>query len=123
MSTKIVDIVQDGSYRAAQPTQVLVAEGNSVEFRNGPGGGTELVLTPESISILSPTPDTIVHIDAGGSVSFQFKKPSVSNYCAQVLAAGTEPYPIQCGPSGDGAVLTILSSDLRGTDSRTGRGL
>jgi hypothetical protein len=124
MSKKVVEIIQDGSYRAGQPSQVQVAEGNSIEFKNGQVGATELVLTPETRSILSPTPaSTVVRIAAGASVSFDFKNPSSSNYCCQVLAEGTEPRPITCNSSGEGAVLSVLSSEERSTDTRTGRGL
>jgi hypothetical protein len=124
MSTKVVEIVQDGSYRAGQPAQVQIVEGDTIEFLNGQGGGTLLVLTPETIGILSPTPDAeAVQIAAGASVSFEFKKPSQSGYCCGVLAEGTEPGPIDCASSGDVAVLSIISSDERSTASRTGRGL
>jgi hypothetical protein len=124
MSKKIVEIVQDGAYRATQPARVQIEEGNSIEFRNGQAGGTELVLTPETRSILSPTPaSTVVQIAAGASVSFDFKKPSSTSYCCQVLAEGTDPNPINCTSSDEGAVLSILSSEERSTSSRTGRGL
>jgi hypothetical protein len=124
MSKKVVEIVQDGPYRAGQPAQVEIADGNSVEFKNGTDGATELVLTEETRDILSPKPSsTVVQIAAGASVSFDFKKPSQNSYCCQVLADGTEPRPITCGSSGDGAVLSILSSEDRDYASHTGRGL
>lgn len=124
MNSTIVEIVQDGSYRAAQPTQVPIVEGNSIQFSNPGSGGTELVLTPESIGILSPRPDSsVVEIASGVSIVFTFLKPSSDSYCCQVLSAGDTARPITCAQSEDGAVLTILSSEERGGDARTGRGL
>jgi hypothetical protein len=124
VSNKVVEIVQDGSYRAAQPPQVLIVGGNSIEFTAQPGGGTLLVLTPETRSILSPTPaSTVVEIAGGASVSFEFLSPSGVDYRCQVLPEGAEPQPIKSSSSQDVAVLTILSSEERGGDSRTGRGL
>jgi hypothetical protein len=123
MSNKVVEIVQDGSYRAGQPAQVQIVEGATIEFSNGADGGTELVLTPETQSILSPSPGSVVRIAARGTVSFTFKHASQNSYCCQVLAEAEEPRPINCTSSGAGAVLSILSSDDRGGDSRTGRGL
>ncbi len=123
MSKTVVEIVQDGSYRAAQPQQVLIAEGNTIQFSNQQGGGTLLVLTPETSGVLSPTPSSPLEIAGGSSVSFEFLKPSGGAYYAQVLPEGEEPYPIDGAASGDGPILTILSSTDRGTNSRTGRGL
>jgi hypothetical protein len=124
MGKRVVEIVQDGSYRAGQPAQVQIVEGNSIELKNGPDGATELVLTDETRSILSPTPvSTVINIAAGASVSFEFKKPSSTAYCCQVLAGGEEPRPINCGSSDEGSTLSIFSSDDRSTASQTGRGL
>jgi len=124
MSKKVVEIVQDGSYRAAQPPQVLVVEGNTIEFSAQPGKVTLLVLTPETQSILSPTPaSTVVEIAGGAAVSFQFLSPASVDYRCQVLPEGTEPQPIESSSSQDAPILTILSSDERGTNVRTGRGL
>jgi hypothetical protein len=120
MSNKIVEIVQQGSYRAGQPAQVEIVEGATIEFKNG-SGGTELVFTEQTRNILSPTPDAVVQIASGGSVSFTFKPASQGSYCCQVLAEGEQPRPINCTSSG--TVLSILSSEDRGGDSRTGRGL
>jgi hypothetical protein len=121
MSNTIVEIVQQGSYRAGQPAQVEIVEGATIEFKNGDGGGTELVFTEQTRSVLSPTPDAVVHIAAGASVSFTFKRASQDSYCCQVLAEGEQPRPIHC--TSNGTVLSILSSEDRGGDSRTGRGL
>lgn len=124
MSRKVVEIVQDGSYRAGQPAQVQVADGNSIEFKNGAGGGTDLVLTPDTRSILSPTPEsTVVRIAAGASISFDFKSPSAIVYCCQLLAEGTEPLLINCDSSIGEAELRILNSEERSLGSHTGRGL
>jgi hypothetical protein len=123
MSKTVVEIVQDGSYRAAQPQQVLIAEGNSIEFSNPQSGGTLLVLSPETTAVLSPTPDSPAEIAGGASVTFQFLTPTGTSYYAQVLPEGEELFPINGTPSQDGPILTILSSTERDTNSRTGRGL
>lgn len=124
MSKKIVEIVQHGSYRAAQPPQVSIVEGNTIEFSAQPGQATLLVLTPETQSILSPAPaSTVVEIAGGASISFQFLSPTGVDYRCQVLPEGTEPQPIESSSSQDTPILTILSSDERGGNSRTGRGL
>ena len=123
MSKTVIEIVQDGSYRAAQPHQVLIADGNTIEFTNPQSGGTLLVLTPETTTVLSPTPNSPVEIAGGASISFQFLKPTGNNYFAQVLPEGEEAFPIDGVPSQDGPILTILSSDDRDTNSHTGRGL
>jgi hypothetical protein len=123
VSKTVVEIVQDGSYRAAQPQQVLIAEGNTIQFSNPQSGGTLLVLTPESSGVLSPTPNSPLEIAGGSSVSFEFLKPTGNRFYAQVLPEGEEPLPIDGAASEEGPILTILSSTDRGTNSRTGRGL
>lgn len=124
MSKKVVEIVQDGSYRAAQPMQVMIAAGGTIEFKALPGEATLLVLTPETASILSPNPGSApIEIAGGSSVTFEFLQPTENTYCAQVLPQGTDPRPINCVGSSDGAVLTILSSDQRGGNEKTGRGI
>jgi hypothetical protein len=123
VSKTVVEIVQDGTYRAAQPQQVLIAEGNTIQFSNQQSGGTLLVLTPETSRVLSPTPNSPVEIAGGASVSFEFLKPTGSRFYAQVLPEGEDPVPIDGPASEEGPILTILSSIDRGTDSRTGRGL
>lgn len=123
MSKTVIEIVQDGSYRAAQPQQVLIAEGNVIEFSNPQTGGTLLVLTTATAKILSPSPGSSVEIAGGSSIAFEFLKPSGSGYYAQVLPDGEEPTPIDGAASQESPVLTILSSTDRGTDSRTGRGI
>ena len=122
MSTKVVEIVQDGHFRVAQPPQVLIVEGNSVQFSNQGASGTVLVFTRETRDVLSPTPESlVVNIAGGSSVSFEFLKPSTGPYCCQVLAEGTEPITFSCPDSQDGPILTILSSGHRGGDDKTGR--
>lgn len=123
MSKNVVEIVQDGSFRAAQPNQVLIVAGNTIEFSAEPGGGTILVLTPETADILSPTPATVVEIAGGASVSFQFLQPQGLDYRAQVLPEGSQPLPIEGSSSQDAPILTILSSDDRDVNVHTGRGL
>ena len=119
MSKTIVEIVQDGSYRAAQPPQVFVAEGNEIDFVNAGSAGTLLVLTPETESILSPKPSSPVTIAGGATVSYTFLPPAGSGYQAQVLPAGATPGPV-AGADADGAVLTILPAGNRGPSVRTG---
>jgi len=124
VSKKVVEIVQDGSFRAAQPPQVPISEGDTVEFSAQPGSGTVLTLTPETQSILSPTPASpVVEIPGGASVSFQFQHPTGADYRCQVLPEGAEPQPIESSSSPDSPVLTILSSEERSANSHTGRGL
>ena len=124
MTKLVVEIVQDGAYRAGQPAQVHIVEGNSIEFKNGPDGPTSLVLTDETRGILLPTPSsTVVEIGASASVTFEFKKSSLNTYCCQVLAGGEETRPIICSSAGEGSILSILSSEDRSTASQTGRGL
>jgi hypothetical protein len=123
MSKNVVKIVQDGSYRAAQPSQVLVVEGDTIEFSAEPGDGTILVLTSETADILSPTPATVVEVSGGASVSFQILRPTGVDYRAQVLPEGSEPRPIEGFSSQDAPILTILSSDNRDVNVHTGRGL
>lgn len=124
MNKKVVEIVQDGSYRAGQPSGVLLHEGDTIEFNNGDEGGTTLVLTDETRKILSPTPaSTAVEIAAGASVSFQVKAVSQKQYCCQVLPEGTPPETIYCEMGGAAAALIVLSSHTRSADQRTGRGL
>ena len=124
MSKKIVEIVQDGSYRAGQPAQLSIHDGDTVEFKNGDSGGTTLVLTGETRRVLSPIPaSTTIEIAAGSSASFEVKGVSQATYCCQVLSEGTAPMPINCESAGAGAILSVLSSETRSTDNRTGRGL
>ncbi len=113
MSETVVEIVQDGSYRAAQPPQVLVAEGKVIKFVNSGSAGTLLVLTPETASVLSPTPASPVTIAGGASVSYTCLQPNGSGYLAQVLSEDATPGPVH-GQAADGPILTILSSIDRG---------
>ncbi len=57
MNKFVVQIVQSGDYRGAQPPQVGVAEGNEIEFVNAGSAGTLLVLTPATESILAAETD------------------------------------------------------------------
>ncbi len=119
MSVKQVQIAQAGNSRQAQPPQVFVAQGQQVEFINAGSGGTLLVLTPATASILSPTPSSPVTIAGGATVTYTFLTPTGSGYLAQVLPEGATPGPIQ-GQGAAGTVLTILSSTNRDPGSRTG---
>jgi hypothetical protein len=112
MSTTVVEIIADGKYRAAQPSQVLIVAGDTIEF-SAPEG-TLLSLTAETAAILSPKPAGLeVEIAAGSSVSYVFTAPADSAYCCQVLPAGSGVYPIHCPEPGDDPVLVILSSENR----------
>jgi hypothetical protein len=122
VSKRVVEIIQDGLYRAGQPAQVFIHDGDTVEFKNG-DSGTTLVLTEQARSILSPTPGATVEIAVGASATFEVRGVSQSTYCCQVLAAGSSPEPINCESAGAGAILSILSSETRSADQRTGRGL
>jgi hypothetical protein len=124
MSSAMVKILQDGENRSAQPYEVSIAEGSTIEFSAPAGADTLLSLTPETAVLLDPKPDTLqVKIAGGSSVSYRFRKPANHSYCCQVLAAGSDAGPIQC-PDGQGdAVLTILSSGARSLSNKTGRGL
>ncbi|MGA2558293.1 MAG: hypothetical protein ABSF17_01345 [Terracidiphilus sp.] len=123
MSKTVVQIKQDGSYRAAEPFQVLIEEGDTIEFSSQGAAGTILSITGETASILSPKPSTQLVIAGGSSVAFTFLKPGNAAYCCQVLAEGSPVGPINCPPPQDDPILSILSSDARGGDSKTGRGL
>jgi len=124
VSKTVIQIVQDGSARSAEPFQVAIVEGNSIEFHAQSGGGTILSLTQATVDILSPKPASSAVLVAGGtSVSFQFLKADGLSYCCQVLAEGTQPQPIQCPPAQEIAILTILPSHGRGPGDKTGRGL
>jgi len=119
MNKKLVQIVQSGDFRQAQPPQVFIAEGEQVEFVYGGSGGTLLVLTPETAAILSPTPTSPVTIAGGATVTYTFLKPTGSGYLAQVLPQGATPEPIK-GKGAAGTVLTILPSTNRDPGNRTG---
>ncbi|MGB6687161.1 MAG: hypothetical protein WBE76_04900 [Terracidiphilus sp.] len=124
MSKTVVQIVQDGSDRSAEPFQLAIVEGNTIEFHAQSGGGTILSLTQETASILTPKPASLaLEIAGGASLSFQFLKPASLSYCCQVHAEGNRPGPIQCPPAQDIAVLTILPSHGRDPGDKTGRGL
>ena len=120
MSKIVVQIVQDGDYRAAQPPQVGVIEGNQIEFANEGNNGTLLVFTQATESILSPRPGSPVPIAGGSAVTYTFLAPAGSGYLAQVLPVGAELGPIH-GEGANGPVLTILPSGNRG-DIPTGHG-
>ena len=114
MSTTVVEIIADGKYRAAQPSQVLVVAGDTIEFSAPEGGATLLSLTAESASVLSPRPASLqIEIAAGSSVSYEFTGPSDAPYCCQLLPAGSGVYPIHCPEPQDDPVLVILSSENR----------
>jgi hypothetical protein len=119
MSKAVVEIVQDGDYRAAQPPQVGVAEGNEIHFVNVGSAGTLLLLTPETESILSPKPTSPVTIAGGATVTYTFLTPTGTGYLAQVLPEGAAPGSIN-GAGADGMVLTILPSTNRDPGVRTG---
>jgi len=124
MSKTTVKILQDGENRSAQPYEVSIVEGSTIEFSAPAGGDTLLSLTSETAVLLDPKPATLqVKIAGGSSVSYRFRKPANHSYCCQVLAAGSEAGPIQCPDAQGDAVLTILSSVSRGMGSKTGRGL
>jgi hypothetical protein len=124
MSETVVEIVGDGGYRAAEPYEVLIVEGDTVEFSSQVGAGTILSLTPETAGVLSPKPATLqVEIAAGASITFTFLKPASLPYCCQVLAEGVQAAPFTCPPPGDDPILTILASEGRGPGDKTGRGL
>jgi hypothetical protein len=119
MSKAVVQIVQSGDYRAAQPPQVGVFAGNEIEFVNAGSAGTLLVLTPETESILSPKPSSPVTLAGGATVTYTFLNPTGSGYLAQVLPEGSPIYPID-EVGADGAILTIEPSINRDPHSRTG---
>ena len=117
MSTTVVDIVQDGQYRLAQPPQVIVIAGNEVQFLNSGAAETLLVLTAETENILSPKPSSPVKLIGGESVIFRFLDPPESGeYLAQVLPEGETSGALEGdGMDGvSGAVLTIRPSGNRG---------
>lgn len=120
MSKTVVQIVQADNYRAAQPPQVMVAAGNSIEFVNSGSGITLLVLTPETAGILSPTPTSPVTIAGNESITYTFLVPTGSGYLARVLPGGTTPWPFDPTDAAPGPILTILSSDDRNPTSHTG---
>jgi hypothetical protein len=119
MSKTVVEIVQDGDYRGAQPPQVGIAEGNEIEFVNAGSGGTLLALTAETESILSPKPSSPVTLAGGAMVTYTFLAPTGGGYLAQVLPEGATPEPID-GAGAEGPVLTILASTNRDPGNRTG---
>jgi hypothetical protein len=124
MSKTMVKILLDGENRSAQPYEVSIVEGSTIEFAAPAGGDTLLSLTPETATLLEPKPATLqVNIAGGSSVSYRFRKPANHAYCCQVLAAGSDAGPIQCPDTQGDAVLTILSSGSRSVGSKTGRGL
>lgn len=124
MSKTTVKILQDGENRSAEPYEVSILEGSTIEFSAPVGGDTVLSLTSETAVLLDPKPDTLqVKIAGGASVSYRFRKAASHSYCCQVLAAGSDAGPIQCSDAQGDAVLTILSSSSRGVNSKTGRGL
>jgi hypothetical protein len=120
MNTKVVHIEQAGEFRQAQPPQVYVAAGEQIEFVNVGSDGTLLVLTPETASILSPTPTSPVTIAGGATVTYSFLAPEGTGYLAQVLPEDATPGPIH-GQGAPGPVLTILPSTSRDPGDRTGR--
>ena len=119
MGIKVVHIEQAGDFRQAQPPQVYVAAGEQIEFVNVGSGGTLLVLTPETASILSPTPSSPVRIAGGTTVTYTFLAPTTTGYLAQVLPDNATPGPVH-GQGAEGPVLTILPSTSRDPGSRTG---
>lgn len=121
MSKTVVQIVQDGEYRGAQPPQVGVVAGNQIEFVNAGISGTLLVLTTETEGILSPTPSSPVTLAGGATVTYTFLTPTGSDYLAQVLPADQPARPID-GEGADGPVLTILPSTNRDPVLPTGHG-
>ncbi len=124
MSQTVVEIVGDGGYRAAEPYEVLIVEGDTIEFSSQISAGTILSLTAETAGVLSPKPASPQLAIAGGaSVTFTFLKPASLSYCCQVLAEGVQAVPINCPPPGDDPILTILASEARSPGDRTGRGL
>jgi hypothetical protein len=124
MSKTTVKILQDGENRSAEPYEVSIAEGSTIEFSAPAGADTLLSLTAETAVLLDPKPDTLqVKIAGGASVSYQFRKAANHAYCCQVLAAGSDAGPIQCPDAQGDAVLTILSSGSRNLTNKTGRGL
>jgi hypothetical protein len=122
MSTTVIQIDAEGAHRAAKPFEVLIVEGETIEFSPDGGAGTVLSLTRETAAILSPAPSSLL-VEIGGGASFTFLEPTARSYACQVLPDGAEAIPIQTPPPGDFAVLTILASDVRGLNSKTGRGL
>jgi len=124
MSKTTVKILQDGENRSAEPYEVSIVDGSTIEFSAPVGGDTLLSLSPETAVLLDPKPDTLqVKIAGGASVSYQFRKAANHSYCCQVLAAGSDVGPIQCPDAQGDALLTILSSGSRNLSSKTGRGL
>jgi hypothetical protein len=119
MSRVVVQIVQDGDYRAAQPPQVGVFAGNEIEFANAGSSGTLLVLTPATESILSPKPTSPVTLAGGATVTYTFLQPAGGGYLAQVLPEGSPIYPLD-EQGAEGAILTIEPSINRDPHSRTG---
>ena len=119
MSKVVVQIVQTGDYRAAQPPQVGVFAGNEIEFVNAGSAGTLLVLTPETESILSPKPTSPVTLAGGATVTYTCLQPTGSGYLAQVLPEGSPIYPID-EQGADGPILTIEPSINRDPGVRTG---
>lgn len=112
MSTTTVEIIANGSFRAAQPMQVLIVAGSAITFTAPADGSAVLSLTASTASLLSPSPSSqTVEIAAGTSVTFTFGDPGSQSYCCQVVADMASAHAIQCPDTSENAVLTILSSD------------
>ena len=121
MSTTKVTIVSSHLGVKAEPSEVSIVEGDTIVFLAETGAA--IAFTDATAALLSPSPDSVVAIDAGASLSFEFNSPDGGPYCCQVLTEGSGPRPIQCADSSDGEpVLTILAS-LGGRDivPQTGR--
>jgi len=121
MSTTTVTIVSNQFGVKAEPSEVSIVEGDTIVF--SAETGASVAFTDVTAALLSPSPDSVVAIDAGASLSFEFNAPNGGPYCCQVLTAGSGPRLIHCGDSPDGdPVLNIQAShDGRDLVPQTGR--
>ena len=109
MSTTTVTIVSNRFEVKAEPSEVSIVEGDTIVFFAQVAAS--VAFTDATVGLLSPSPDSVVAIDAGASLSFEFNSPDGGPYCCQVLTEGSGPRAIPCADSPDGdPVLTILAS-------------
>jgi hypothetical protein len=88
--------------------KVTISSGDSVTFAVEEGADSALYFSPETASILSPTPGARVDLPSGHSLTYTFAAPAPSAY-GVVTQAPEDPAPgsFDFGPPAEPPVLVI----------------
>lgn len=126
MSTRSISIVNSSGLRAATPDSIPLANGDVLTFSTEDDAPTLLCFAPETVAILTPSPESQVPIAAGASLSFTVGAVADTTYCAVAVPSdAAPPDSFDCrGAAQSGPALVIKAggtTTFAGPSWQTGR--